>query len=259
MVMSNLTFKGFDADMNMLSNTQRFLYASTNPTAKFSIYSLCAPTVLVPSVITPLESLNQRNAGFRFIHTSATTDVGDWGIFKLECFDSTGPQGDLLSITNNSITSSKTFFSNRAYGAINWIGNTMNTPIPTAGAYVKVIGITTLASVSHSAAMSSNNTLRFTPTETTKTIDAEINANITVFWAGATNALLSVSILRDGTTYLPGVASVTSTGANNRYNLSLQTTSSLGNISSLELFVTSDTTDATGITVENGSLSFKAV
>lgn len=259
MVMSNLTFKGFDADMNMLSNTQRFLFANTNPTAKFSIGSLCAPTILVASVITPLESLNQLNAGFRFVHTSSTTDVGDWGVFKLECFDSTGPKGDLLTITNNSISSGKTFFSNRPYGSIKWVGNTMNTPIPTPNAYEKAVGITTLSSVSHFASMSSNNTLRFTPTETTKTIDAEINSNLTIFWAGATNALLSASVWLDGTTQLFPVSSVTSTAANNRYNLSIQTTSNLGNISSLEVRVTSDTADATGITIENGSLSFKAV
>lgn len=114
--MSNLTFHGMNADMQILGATQRFVYTTDDPVVKFQQYSQYAPTPLVDSLIC-IETRNQNNSGFRWKHTLKSTDVNSFGTFKFQSFVSDDAGTDLFGYDGGDFNYYKNiYFPNASNG-----------------------------------------------------------------------------------------------------------------------------------------------
>lgn len=255
--MSNITVAGITPDLIVLGDYQRLIYDSADPIIKLQTYGQFVPTGLADSVIN-VESRNNLLSGFRWAHTSTTTDANSFGTLKLQSFVSDGSGTDIIGFDGTNLKFSYTSYGNRPCGLLSWSANATNTPVSVASTFTKALGTTTLSASSKCGTMPSNNRLTFTPDLGTHTINALAKATLSFKWAGAGTPLLSVAINKNSTQQVP-TASVTSIAAGNLYSASVECLISMTNSDYLEVWVTSSSTDATGLTIVDGSLSFQSV
>lgn len=262
MVMSNITLKGMEADLPILGSTQRFIYGNADPDIKFQIYSLFDPIFIKDSVIS-IESRNIDLSGFRWKHTTKTTDMNGFGSFAFQSFTVDGAGTDVitydglrLDLLTNTYCSG-TSIGRRESAVVYWNNNSTNTPINVANTFTKALGATTLNTDSISALMTDNNRLSYNnPSAPTSTFS--VKASVSFQFAAAGTPLLSISLYKNGITQLLPIASVTAIAAANVYTLSVETLTTLISNDYIELWVSSSITNATGITIKNGSISFNA-
>ena len=255
--MSNITVAGITPDLIVLGDYQRFIYDSADPIIKLQTYGQFVPTGLADSVIN-IESRNNLLSGFRWVHTSTTTDANAFGTLKLQSFVSDGAGTDIIGFDGTNLNFNYTSYGNKPCGLLSWSANTTNTPISVADTFVKALGTTTLSSSSKCSTVSGDNRLIFTPDFGTQTISVLAKATLSFKWAGAGTPILSVAINKNSTQQVP-IASITSVAAGNLYSLSVECLISMTNADYLEVWVTSSVTDATGLTIVDGSLSFQSV
>ncbi len=258
MAMSSITVAGTTPDLLILGDYQRFIFPDSDPVIKLQAYGQFVPVSLTDSVIN-IETRNNLLSGFRWQHTSTTTDDNDFGTFKLQSFVSDGAGTDIISFDGTNLNFNYTTYAQSPAGLLFWYASGTNTPIASGGTYVKALGTTSLATDSICATMPANNRLAFVPgSSATQTITALVRASVTIQFAGAGTPLLSIAIYKNGSSLLPQ-AYLTGTGAANYLILDVECLTTLTNNDYLEVWVTSFAADATGITVGHGSLSFVSV
>ena len=255
--MSNITVAGITPDLIILGDYQRLIYLAADPIVKSQTFSQFVPTSLANSVIN-VESRNNLLSGFRWAHTSTTTDAHAFGTLKLQSFVTDGSGTDILGFDGTNLNFNYTSYGNRPCGLLKWSANTTNTPISVASTFAKALGTTTLSSSSKCGTMPSNNRLTFTPDLGTQTISVLAKAIVSFKWAGSGTPILTIAINKNSSQQSP-TASITSVAANNLYSASVECLISMTNADYLEVWVTSSATDTTGLTIVDGSLSFQAV
>lgn len=83
--------------IDVTGTTQTFQY-SGNHTSKFVLKNLFAATVGNPSYVN-LDFTNSTTGGYRFIHTSQSTDTAGIGQFKLQVYNSSAVVGDVFIVS----------------------------------------------------------------------------------------------------------------------------------------------------------------
>jgi hypothetical protein len=99
MAVSNITIKGITPNLNILGDTQRFIFSDSS--GYFGLRNNFVPTQTIPSLV-GFDFSNNSFSGFRFVHQ---TPFGDnLGTFKLKSFINNDLIGtDILTINNNTI------------------------------------------------------------------------------------------------------------------------------------------------------------
>ena len=104
MAVSNIIVKGIKPDLNILGNTQRFIFSDS--TSYFGLRNDFVPTANIPSLV-GFDFSNNSFSGFRF--TYQTPFNQNLGIFKLKKYVNNDPIGtDIFTVNNNSITFNQT-------------------------------------------------------------------------------------------------------------------------------------------------------
>lgn len=102
--MSAFVVSNIATDLKMLSNDQRFIFGNNTlpePLAAFKIDNIFTPVVGTPSV-TNFETRNNTLSGFRWIHTTTTTDT--FGSYKLQSFVNAQSTGTDILLFNQDGT-----------------------------------------------------------------------------------------------------------------------------------------------------------
>jgi hypothetical protein len=99
MAVSNITIKGITPNLNILGDTQRFIFSDSS--GYFGLRNNFVPTQTIPSLV-GFDFSNNSFSGFRFVHQ---TPFGDnLGTFKLKSFINNDLIGtDILTINSNTI------------------------------------------------------------------------------------------------------------------------------------------------------------
>ena len=99
MAVSNITIKGLTPNLNILGDTQRFIFSDSS--GYFGLRNNFVPTQTIPSLV-GFDFSNNSFSGFRFVHQ---TPFGDnLGTFKLKSFINNDLIGtDILTINSNTI------------------------------------------------------------------------------------------------------------------------------------------------------------
>jgi hypothetical protein len=99
MAVSNITIKGITPNLNILGDTQRFIFSDSS--GYFVLRNIFAPTQTIPSLVS-FDFSNDGFSGFRFVHQTLLGD--NLGAFKLKSFINNDLIGtDILTINNNTI------------------------------------------------------------------------------------------------------------------------------------------------------------
>lgn len=125
MAMSSITVAGITPDLSILGSYQNFIY--TNNTSSLKLTNNFIPTISIPSV-TNFETRNNNLSGFRWEHTTLSTDT--FGTLKLQSFINASPTGsDIItfSSTGININASLNLGSSTLTGGT-WNGNTITIP-----------------------------------------------------------------------------------------------------------------------------------
>ena len=100
MAVSNIIVKGIKPDLNILGNTQRFIFSDS--TSYFGLRNDFVPTANIPSLV-GFDFSNNSFSGFRF--TYQTPFNQNLGSFKLKSYVNNDPVGtDIFTVNNNALT-----------------------------------------------------------------------------------------------------------------------------------------------------------
>lgn len=215
--MSNITVEAIDPDCKVLGADQKFIYGDTDAIVKLRAFSEFIPTVLNDSVIDK-ESRNVNLSGFRWKHTTKTTDSSNYGRLKLQSFINDDAGSDILEYDQTSLNlsvplvSTQTTYGRRPGGSLFMNGNTTDTAGLSADAPTKVLGSTTSASLVD-VAMYASNRLTYVPSISGVSQTFLISANITFQNMDTTAGLASFYIYKNGTTPLGVKSAVTMTAS----------------------------------------------
>lgn len=263
MVMSNITVEGIDPDCNILGADQKFIYGSTDAIVKLRAYSEFTPTVPNDSVIDK-ESRNVNLSGFRWRHTTKTTDVSNYGRLKLQSFINDSAGTDLLEYDQSSlnlsvpVTSSQTTYGRRPGGALFMNGNTTDTASLSANAPTKVLGSTTSASLVD-VSMFANNRLTYAPSISGISQPFVISANITFQNMDTTAGIGSFFLYKNGTTPIGVRSSFTMTASStNQMLVTVQARETLAPNDYVEIWCSSSLASTAGIRVTYTYLTLTA-
>lgn len=255
MVMSsNLPVKGIDPDCKILGADQKFVYGSTDAIVKLRAFSEFTPTVLNDSVI-DVESRNKNLSGYRWKHTTKTTDVSDNGRLKLQSFTNDGAGSDILEYDQTSLNlsvplvSTQTTYGRRPGGSLFMNGNTTDTAGLSADAPTKVLGNTTSASLVD-VAMYAHNRLTYVPSVSGVSQNFVITANITFQNMDSSAGVGSFFLYKNGTTPLGVRSSTTMTSSStNQMFVTVQTRETLAPNDYVEIWFSSSVNSTAGIRV----------
>lgn len=98
MAVSNIIVKGIKPDLNILGNTQRFIFSDS--TSYFGLRNNFIPTANIPSLV-GFDFSNNSFSGFRFTYQTPFNE--NLGSFKLKSFLNNDPIGTDIFTVNNSI------------------------------------------------------------------------------------------------------------------------------------------------------------
>jgi hypothetical protein len=252
MVMSNITVEGIDPDCKVLGADQKFIYGTTDAGVKFRAYSQFVPTVPNDSVI-DTETRNVNLSGYRWRHTTKTTDVGNYGRLKLQYFANDGAGTDLLEYDQTSlnlsvpITSSQTTYGRRPGGALFMNGNTTDTASLTGNAPTKVLGNTTSSNLIDFS-MFAHNRLTYVPSVSGISQPFIITANITFQNMDTSAGVGSFYLYKNGTTPLGVRSSSTMTASStNQMFVTVQTREVFAPNDYVEVWCSSSVNSTAGI------------
>lgn len=100
MAVSNIIVKGIKPDLNILGNTQRFIFSDS--TSYFGLRNDFVPTANIPSLV-GFDFSNNSFSGFRF--TYQTPFNQNLGSFKLKSYVNNDPVGtDIFTVNNSTLT-----------------------------------------------------------------------------------------------------------------------------------------------------------
>lgn len=100
MAVSNIIVKGIKPDLNILGNTQRFIFSDS--TSYFGLRNDFVPTANIPSLV-GFDFSNNSFSGFRF--TYQTPFNQNLGSFKLKSYINNDPVGtDIFTVNNSTLT-----------------------------------------------------------------------------------------------------------------------------------------------------------
>ena len=99
---TTLTVNSIKPSLNILGNTQQFIYDNTHTSSSFSLYNQFIPTVSSPT-INSFEVKNgiSSGSGYRWTHTTTSTDT--IGSYSLQSFIGTTTTTDILAVDNAGI------------------------------------------------------------------------------------------------------------------------------------------------------------
>jgi hypothetical protein len=279
MVMSTITVAGINPALPILGANQEFIFGQN--TSSFRLTNTFAPTISIDS-ITNLETRNESLSGFRWIHTTSSTDT--YGTYKLQGFVDAETTGiDVFDIsfvadvwqvdmstanllvatpTDDASAANKEYVdtaigtATKAYCSIIMAANATATTVTTAGTYYKVAGTTsTVLASSFSSSSSPANRMVCSNSVTTK---YAVNVTLNAIQNDAAGADISFMLFKNGSAITSFCAPITAKFANNTDTISmaLNTIIELANTDYLELYVTASE-NTTDVTVAN--LNFTAV
>lgn len=263
MVMSNITVEGIDPDCKILGADQKFIYGSTDAIVKFRAFSQFTPTVPNDSVI-DTETRNVNLSGYRWRHTTKTTDVSNNGRLKLQSFTNDGAGSDILEYNQTSlnfsvpITSNQTTYGRRPGGALFMNGNTTDTAGLTTDAPTKLLGNTTSASLVD-VAMYANNRLTYTPSVSGVSSRFLITASVAFQNMDSSAGVGSFFIYKNGLTPMGVRSATTMTGSStNSMSVTVQVLESLSPNDFVEIWFSSSVNSTAGIRATYSYLSMIA-
>jgi hypothetical protein len=266
MVMSNITVEGIDPDCKILGADQKFIYGSTDAIVKLRAYSQFTPTVPNDSVIDE-ESRNVNLSGFRWRHTTKTTDISNYGRLKLQSFINDGTGTDILEYDQTSlnlsvpVVSSQLTYGRKSSGCIYFDTNTTDTAPLTAATWTKVLGTTTAATSNTSdITMPSNNRITYTPVVSGTSSTFSMTASISCQNRASTAGILWFGLYKNGTTLIgtPSKTTLVASSTNN-FNTVVQVQDTLASGDYVELWCLNTLASTGGIRVTDASILLAAL
>lgn len=267
MVMSsNLPIMGINPDCKVLGADQKFIYGSTDAIVKLRAFSEFVPTVLNDSVI-DVESRNVNLSGFRWKHTTKTTDSSNYGRLKLQSFINDDAGSDILEYDQTSLNlsvplvSTQLTYGRKTSGCIYFDTNTTDTAPLTAATWTKVLG-TTIAATSNTSdiTMPANNRIVYTPVVTGTSSTFMMTASISCQNRATTAGILWFGLFKNGTTLIgtPSKTTLVASSTNN-FNTVVQVQETLASGDYVELWCLNTLASTGGIRVTDSSISMTAV
>lgn len=263
---SNITIEGIDPDCNILGADQKFIYGATDPIVKLRAFSQFVPTVPNDSVIDK-ESRNVNLSGFRWRHTTKTTDSSNYGRLKLQYFTSDGAGTDILEYNQTSlnisvpVVSSQLTYGRRSSGCIYFDTNTTDTAPLALATWTKVLGTTT-ASLSNTSdiTMPANNRITYTPVVSGTSSTFLLTASISCQNRATTAGILWFGLFKNGTTLIgaPSKTTLVASSTNN-FNVVVQGQDTLFSGDYVELWCLNTLASTGGIRVTDASITLSAV